>query len=437
MHLRLATGAAAAFLLALGLFGALARAGGGAPATRPPAALPDLPPRAAPASERLAALQATVRARPHDPTGLVMLAGAYAQRVRETGDASFYAKAATLLERALAVRPADPAALTERGALALSRHDFRSALRDAGAARRAAPDAAEPFGVLTDALIELGRYGRAGRVLQAMVDRKPGLAAYARVSYWRELHGDLAGARRAMALAASAGGETPEAGATVLALLSHLDLLRDRPAQAEREARAALLRFPGHPGATAALARAELARGRTAAAIGRLRPLVARLPLPEYVISLGEAELAAARGRSGAHAARLAAAGRRDLALVPAEQRLLAAAGVRTDTELAVFEADHGSPVRAVALARRGWRAAPSVRSADALGWALTRAGRPRAGLRWARRALRLGSADPVFLAHAGLAARAGRSRAEARRWLRAASASAALPPLLRREMGR
>src|SRR5215217_9563791 len=67
-----------------------------------------------------------------------------------------------------------------------------------------------PIGVLVDALIELGRYPEAGRVLQHMVDRKPDLAAYARVSYWRELHGDLAGARRAMVLAASAGGDTAE-----------------------------------------------------------------------------------------------------------------------------------------------------------------------------------------------------------------------------------
>ena len=119
------------------------------------------------------------------------------------------------------------------------------------------------------------------------------------------------------------------------------------------------------------------------------------------MIALGEAELAAGRR----------AAARQDFALV---RRRAAAArstsGVNTDTELAVFEANHGSPARAVALARRAWAAAPSVRSADALGWALTRAGRPREGLRWAQRALRLGSRDPLFLYHAGIArAAAGR----------------------------
>jgi uncharacterized membrane-anchored protein len=58
------------------------------------------------------------------------------------------------------------------------------------------------------------------------------------------------------------------------------------------------------------------------------------------------------------------------------------------------------------------------VRSADALGWALTRAGRPREGVALARRALALGSRDPLFLLHAGLAARGAGDRAAARRWL-------------------
>jgi hypothetical protein len=64
-----------------------------------------------------------------------------------------------------------------------------------------------------------------------------------------------------------------------------------------------------------------------------------------------------------------------------------------------------------VSLARRAWKTAPSVRSADALGWALTRAGRAREALPWAARALRLGSKDPGFNLHAGLAARAAGKR--------------------------
>jgi hypothetical protein len=103
------------------------------------------------------------------------------------------------------------------------------------------------------------------------------------------------------------------------------------------------------------------------------------------------------------------------------EHRLLAAAGVNSDVDLALFEADHGDARHAPALARAAWRRAPSVRSADALGWALTRAGQPRQGLSWGRRALRLGSRDARMLYHAGMSARADGNRPLARRLLRRA----------------
>jgi pentatricopeptide repeat protein len=383
---------------------------------RPPAlpVLPDAPPPSATTDQRIAALQATVRARPKQADGFTLLAGAYRQKVRETGDATYYAKADGLVARALQLAPGDPAALTERAALEASRHDFRGSLRDARAARRAAPDVDKPFGVLVDALVELGRYDEAGRVLQEMVDRRPDLAAYARVSYFRELHGDLPGAVAAMRLAVSAGSGTAENSAYVQALLGDLELGRGHVAAASLAYRQALALDPDYPPAAAGLARVEAARGDLRGAIGRLSGVVARLPLPQYVVALGETELAAAR----------TAAARRDLALVAAEQRLLARNGVNTDVDLALFEADHGSPAHALTLARRAWAAAPSVRSADALGWALTRDGRARTGVRWARRALRLGSRDAMFLYHAGMAARAAGERGAARTWLRRALAA-------------
>jgi tetratricopeptide (TPR) repeat protein len=262
--------------------------------------------------------------------------------------------------------------------------------------------------VIADAQIELGRYDDAARTLQRMVDLKPNLSSYARVSYFRELHGDLNGAAEAMRLAVSAGGDAAENVAYVQTLLGNLEFERGRLGAARHAYRQALARFPKYVAADAGLARVEAARGDLPGAIVRYRSVVARLPLPEHVIALGEAELAAGRR----------AAARRDFALVGAEQRLLQRSGVNTDTELAVFEANHGSSERAVVLARRSRSAAPSVRSADALGWALTSAGRPHEGLGWAKRALALGSADPLFLYHAGIAARdAGRADL-ARRYL-------------------
>jgi hypothetical protein len=45
--------------------------------------------------------------------------------------------------------------------------------------------------VIADAEVELGRYKAAPLALQKWVDLKPELSSYARVSYFRELHGSL------------------------------------------------------------------------------------------------------------------------------------------------------------------------------------------------------------------------------------------------------
>ena len=97
------------------------------------------------------------------------------------------------------------------------------------------------------------------------------------------------------------------------------------------------------------------------------------------------------------------------------QQRLLARAGVNTDVELAVFESDHGSRARGLrsrgARGRRRRACAPPTRSAGRSRAAAAR----EEGWRWARRARRLGSADPLFAFHAGHE----RARRERRRLLR------------------
>ena len=219
-----------------------------------------------------------------------------------------------------------------------ARHDFRAGLRYGERAAAAAPGVVKPYGVIVDAQVELGRYDDAERTLQRMVDLKPNLDSYARVSYFRELHGDLRGAIDAMRLAASAGGDARENFAYVQTLLGNLELARGHTADAERAyrlaRRASTATCRPRPGSRARASRA----GDLDAAIRRYRRVVARLPMPEYVVGLAEAELAAGRR----------AAAREDLALVAVQQRLLRRGGVNVDAEMAIVEADHGSPARAV-----------------------------------------------------------------------------------------
>jgi len=404
---------AAAFLAALGIFTLVNRhPAPGNSAVAPTHGFETGPP-ARTTDERIAQLQSAIGAGLGGADAYANLGQAYLQKVRETGDPTYYPKAEKLFDTALAQNPSNIGARTGLGALALARHQFRLGLALGEQARRLGPQTLEPYFVIVDAQVELGRYDDAGRTLQQLIDLRPTLASYARVSYFRELHGDLTGAIKAMRLAVSAGGATPENLAYVQTLLGNLEFDRGDLAAASRAFRTAELSFPSYVPAIAGLARTEAASGHLTAAIDNYRVAVSRLPLPEYITGLGEAELAAHRSR----------AAREDLALIGAEERLLRANGVNTDVDLALFEANHGSPARAVLLARRAWAQAPSVRSADALGWALTRAGHATAGLHWARRALKLGSIDPNFLLHAGIAAKASGHRAQAQTYLRRALA--------------
>jgi hypothetical protein len=112
---------------------------------------------------RIAELQADVRSGRTDRAPA--LAAAYLQKVRETGDASFYTRADTLLEQALARNPRDQAALVQAATLAGGRHDFRGALALARRADLAVPGTLAPLPITVDALVELGRYGAAERTL--------------------------------------------------------------------------------------------------------------------------------------------------------------------------------------------------------------------------------------------------------------------------------
>jgi tetratricopeptide (TPR) repeat protein len=324
------------------------------------------------------------------------LGDAYLQKARESGDPSYYSRAERSFDAALRRDPGDVDALLGAGTLAGLRHDFREQLRLGLEARRLAPELVGPYPVVADAQVELGRYRAAERTLQRMLDLKPNLTSYARVSYYRELSGDLAGAVEAMRLAASAGAGAPENVAYVQVLLGDLELQRGRTGAARVAYTSALRSLPGYAAGMVGLARADAAGGDLGRAAARLRRAAQRLPLTETLVLLASVEREL--GRPGAADAALAAA--------RAQQRLYRQAGTRPDAEGILFEADRGAPAAAVRLGRRVWRAAPSVRSADALGWALTRAGRPRAGYQFARRALRLGSRDPLFRLHAGIAAK-------------------------------
>ncbi len=376
--------------------------------------------------DEIAVLERRLTARPDDATLRAQVGAAYLQRAREQGDASLYARADALLARALAEAPDDLDAVLGSGVLALARHDFRRALA-LGRHGLALTDDASPvaLGVVGDAQVELGRYDAALATFTRMVDVRPGLASYARLSYAYELRGERATAIELMREAARAGSGAPENTAWVNVQLAQLLFDDGDLAGAERELRRALFHLPGYARAQAGLAAVLAARGDLAGAETLLEEASGRTPLPEIEALLGDVR--AARGdATGAEQA---------YAVVRAEQQLFTANGGDVDLELALFDARHpegGAPLAdTVARARRAVRDRPSIFAYDALGWALRASGDCTGALAAARRATGGGTRNAELLyRHGAIAACAGHT-AEARRLLTASlAANPAFHPL-------
>jgi tetratricopeptide (TPR) repeat protein len=359
-------------------------------------------------------LQEQVRESPRDARGLALLGLAYQQRARDTGDPTYYTKSAGVLTRALRYAPNNLLATTGLGALALSRHRFHEALVLGRRAVALSRTTARGYGVLGDAELELGRYPQAFATFDRMVGLKPSLSSYARVSYARELIGDVRGAASAMRLAIDAAVGQPEALAWSHTQLGKLFWSQGRLAAAEHEYRSALEVWRGYVYALDGLAQVEAARGLLQNAIALELRAVDRIPLPQFVASLGD--LYRVTGDN--------AAARRQYALIGAIRRLLRANGVKTDLETAQFDVDHAIRLpHALELARAARVDRPSIDGDDVLAWALTRNGRCAQAMSYAERALRLGTRDATKLFHRGMVERCLGHPEDARRWFQRALA--------------
>ena len=344
----------------------------------------------------IASLEARLDATPDDWQASAALGIAYVQQARVTADPSAYPVAEAVLRRSLALEPIGNAdALIGLGTLAAARHDFAAALRWGRRAIRTAPYDADAYGLLGDAQVELGRYPAAFASFQRMVDTRPDLASYARVSYALELRGNVAGAIDAMRAAADVAARPADA-AWAAAQVGKLLLGAGRIDEAEAWFRRAKAADPRSMEAEAGLALVAWASGDTGAAIARYERLATRFPSPEHVATLGD--LYEAAGQTDAATAQF------DLVL--AEARLFRANGVNTDLEIALFEADHpgvGSARAALRAARAEWDRRTSVHVADALAWALYANARYREAATASAQALRLGTRNALFLFHAGM----------------------------------
>ncbi|WP_302893428.1 tetratricopeptide repeat protein [Actinomadura luzonensis] len=346
-----------------------------APAATPPA----------PGAQPLETLQQRLKRLPGDYRSWAELASQYVDQARVTGDPAYYVKAQGAADTAARLRPDDDAVLTARASLAAGRHEFAAAAKLAGQALRANPSSAAAYGVLADARTQLGDLRGAEHAVERMLDLKPGVAAFARASYAAELRGDQTAARRYLEYA-HRDAWLPADLAYTRYYLGELALHSGDLATARSWYARALSADPAFTPALAGQARATALGGDLDQALGLYQQVVARLPLPQYLVEQGETQLKAGR--------------RPDWTLLEAQRRLFAAAGVRDDLTWAEFEADHGDPARAVRHAKAEYARNPSLVAADALAWALFKAGEPTEALPYAERATATGWRNPLLRYH-------------------------------------
>ena len=340
--------------------------------------------------ERIADMESRLRERPHDTGAAVLLADALLRQGRVTGDGRPAARAAGIVEAALGDDPSAYDPLRMLGAIYLSQHRFRDALEIGHRARRLRPHDAWNYGVVADALIELGDYDKAFETIDTMAAMRPNAAAYARVSYARELRGDLDGAIDAMRMAANAvGARDPEAQAWHASQLGELYLRTARLDDAEREFRRASFSFPDYLLAMVGLGKVAAARGERASALDIYLQQFKRSPTLDLAARIGDIYLEDGNTAQAERYFQLA-------------EDLAGPAIAQTESTLALFLAEHNRRLpEAVRIAEAVSAARRDIFTEDALAWAYFKMGRLKDAFIASQRALRTGTRDAEILRHA------------------------------------
>jgi pentatricopeptide repeat protein len=166
-----------------------------------------------------------IKLHPETVKNYVELAQIFLQEARITGRHHEYIPVARkLLDKALNINPANFDAKVAKASILMTLHQFQKAMDEISEAIKSNQYSAAAYGVLVDALVELGRYDEAVKACDKMIGLRPDLRSYARASYLRELFGQNDAAVKAMIMAADAGQNGQENRAWTLYNLGNLFL---------------------------------------------------------------------------------------------------------------------------------------------------------------------------------------------------------------------
>lgn len=348
------------------------------------------------------ALSKALKEDPTDKKSALALAALFIQEARVTGDYTYYDLAAMKqVDHVLKQEPGNFNALLFKALIHLSQHHFSEGLEVATKAQQINPYNAFVHGILVDANVEMGNYPEAVVQADKMISIRPDLTSYSRVSYLREIHGDMPGAIEAMKLAVEAGAPGSDATEWTRIQLGHLYENTGDLQNAQLQYNTALAERKGYAPALAGLGHIAMAKGDYNTAINYYQQadaLMIDYSFKEELVDLyrlsGDVKKANALSDS--------------LLNVMTEAAVIAKkdpdAGHYADKELAYAYLKAGNTGKALEYALAEYSRRPhNIDVNETVAWVYYKKGAFADALPYTERALKTGSKNPVLLCHAGL----------------------------------
>ena len=325
------------------------------------------------------------------------LADAFIRKARETGEPSYFNRAEEALKRTLQLAPHNAGALRHLAYVHYSRHEFAPAALYARQAIERDGEDADAYGVLGDALLEVGQYAEAQAAYAYMMELDQSLYSYSRLAGLKSLRGDSAGAIADLERAVGTGKIAKQPAESVAWAEWQLGMEHFAAGDLEKAEtcfRQSLDTLANYHRGLSGLAQVRAAEKRYDEAIELYRKALAILPMPEYAAALGEIYERVGNPELA----------RQQYALVEYVGRLNALSKALYNRELAYFYADHDmKPKESLELARRELDYRRDIYAYDVLAWNLYRNGELKAAREAIHKALKLGTRDAKLFFHAGM----------------------------------
>jgi tetratricopeptide (TPR) repeat protein len=349
------------------------------------------------ADNHIAYYQRILQRNPRDARTYHRLGDALIRKARESGDVTYFNRAEEALQKSLDLVPTNAGAWRHLAYVAYSRHEFEQAATHARKALELDYGDGHAWGVLGDALLEMGRYAEAEDAYRRMMAIEADLHALSRVAGLKSMRGDTTGAVADLERAVAEGraaGRPAESVAWALAQLGSEHFAVGQLDRAEVRYLETLQTYPNYYRGLAGLAQVRAAQKRFEEATNLYRRAIAIIPLPEYATALGDIFTRLGRLDEA----------RKQYDLVEYIGRLNALNKILYSRELAYFYADHGvNLATALELAHRELSVRRDVYAYDVLAWALVKNGRAKEARAAISEALKLGTKDARLYFHAGL----------------------------------